>query len=183
MSIATNVIRKLGIVGSYLPKIDEFKLSFIRAVPLNMTLDRSKAWTPPEAAEQLQRNQWLVGLSNKPMARLPFEVTEMELQTLKDSTSDVYVVTDLLRGVRYSVTDKGSHYEIEVPREAGCAKVVVSQKADVTEVADELIRLLDNADQVCLPPCTSAESSSSKDFSGSARVVHATTHTTQTLHR
>ncbi len=107
----------------------------------------------------------------------------MELQTRKDSSSDVYVVTDLLRGVRYSVADKGSHYEIEVPREAGCAKVVVSQKADVIEVADELIRLLDNADQVCLTPYASTESSSSKDFSGPTWVVHATTHTAQTLHR
>jgi hypothetical protein len=71
MSIVTNVIRKLGIDGSHLPKIDEFKLSFIRAVPLNMRLDRSKAWASPKAAEQFQRNQWLVGLSNESMTRLP----------------------------------------------------------------------------------------------------------------
>jgi len=47
----------------------------------------------------------------------------MEAQTLKDSSSDLFVVTDLLRGVRYSVADEGSYYEIEVPREAGCAEV------------------------------------------------------------
>jgi hypothetical protein len=107
----------------------------------------------------------------------------MEAQTLKDGSDHTFVVTDLLRGVCYSVADKGSHYEIEVPREAGCAKVVVSQKADVIEVADELVRLLDNADQVCLTPYASTESSSLKGFSGSARVVHVTTHTTQTPHR
>lgn len=99
----------------------------------------------------------------------------MEAQTLKDSSDHTFVVTDLLRGVCYSVADKGSHYEIDVTREAGCAKVIVSQKADVIEVADELIRLLDNADQVCLAPYASTESSSSKDFSEPARVVHATT--------
>lgn len=107
----------------------------------------------------------------------------METQTPNDNSGLVFVVTDLLRGVRYIIADKGSHYEIEVAREAGCAKVVVSQKADVIEVADELVRLLDNADQVCLTPFASVESSSSKDFSGSARVVHITTHTAQTLHR
>ena len=107
----------------------------------------------------------------------------MEAQTLKDSNDHTFVVTDLLRGVCYFVADKGSHYEIEVPREGGCAKVVVSQKADVIEVADELIRLLDNAGQVFLTPHASVESSSSKDFSGSTWVVHATTHTAQTLRR
>jgi hypothetical protein len=70
----------------------------------------------------------------------------MEIQTRDDSSGNVFVVTDLPGGVRYIIADKGSHYEIEVPRESGCAKIVVPQKADVIAVADELIRLLDNAD-------------------------------------
>jgi hypothetical protein len=48
--------------------------------------------------------------------------------------------------VCYFVVDKGSHYEIEVPRKAGYARIPVSQRADVVQLADELIRLLDSAD-------------------------------------
>jgi hypothetical protein len=99
----------------------------------------------------------------------------MEMQTPDDSSGLMFVVTDLLRGVRYIVADKGSHYEIEVPRESGCAKIVVSQKADVIAVAEELIRLLDNADQTCFAPYASAKSLASRDSSGSTRVVHTTT--------
>jgi len=99
----------------------------------------------------------------------------METQTPDDNSGLVFVVTDLLRGVRYIIADKGSHYEIEVPRESGCAKIVVSQKADVIDVADDLIRLLDNADQTCFAPYASARSLSSRDSSGPTRVVHTTT--------
>ena len=40
----------------------------------------------------------------------------METQTPDDSSGLVFVVTDLFGGVRYIVADKGSRYEIEVPR-------------------------------------------------------------------
>lgn len=73
-------------------------------------------------------------------------MTEVEIQTLKDGHNLVFAVTDLLRGVCYFVADKGSHYEIEVPRKAGYARIPVSQRADVVQLADELIRLLDSAD-------------------------------------
>jgi len=86
----------------------------------------------------------------------------MEMQALKDSSGPVFTVTDLLRGVQYFLADKDSHYEIEVLRKAGYAKVAVSRKADVLEVADELIRLLDNADQLCSTSGASAKSSSPK---------------------
>ena len=69
----------------------------------------------------------------------------MEVQTLKDSSDPIFAVTDLLRGVCYFVADKGSHYEIEVPRKAGYARIPVSKRADVVQLADELIRLLDSA--------------------------------------
>jgi hypothetical protein len=59
----------------------------------------------------------------------------MEMQTLKDSSNPVFVVTDLLRGVRYFVADKGSHYEIQVPRKAGYIRVAVSREADVIDIA------------------------------------------------
>jgi len=71
MSIVTSVIRNLGIIGSHLPKIDEFKLSFIRAVPLNIRLGRSKAWASPRAAEQFQRDQMTSRALGESMARLP----------------------------------------------------------------------------------------------------------------
>ena len=99
----------------------------------------------------------------------------METQTPDDNSGLVFVVTDLLRGVRYIISDKGSHYEIEVPRESGCARIVVSRKADVIDVADDLIRLLDNADQTCFAPYASAGSLSSRDSGGSTRAVHART--------
>jgi hypothetical protein len=99
----------------------------------------------------------------------------METQIPDDNSGLAFVVTDLLRGVRYIIADKGLHYEIDVPRESGCAKIVVSQKADAIDVADDLIRLLDDADQTCFAPYASARSLSSRDSSGSTRVVHATT--------
>jgi hypothetical protein len=71
MSIVTNVIRNLGIIGSHLLKIDEFKLSFIRAVPLRIRLDCSKAWASPGAAEQFQRDQTTRRALDESMARLP----------------------------------------------------------------------------------------------------------------
>ena len=101
----------------------------------------------------------------------------METETPDDSGGLVFVVTDLLGGVRYIVADKGSHYEVEVSRESGCAKILVSQKADVIAVADDLIRLLDNADQTSFAPNAFAKSLSSRDSSGSTRVVHTTTQT------
>jgi len=87
------------------------------------------------------------------------EVTAM--QTLKDRrSSSVFLVTDVLRGVRYFVADKGSHYEIQVPRRAGYVRVAVPRDADVIEVADELIRELDTAENVCFTPRAPVESSS-----------------------
>jgi len=71
MSIVTNVIRNLGIVGSRLPRIAEFKLTFRRALPLNMKVGRSKAWASAGAAEQFQRNQMTSRALNESMARLP----------------------------------------------------------------------------------------------------------------
>ena len=70
----------------------------------------------------------------------------MQIQTLRDGHDLVFAVTDLLRGVRYFVADRGSHYEIEVPRKAGRARIPVSQRTDVVQLADELIRLLDGTD-------------------------------------
>jgi hypothetical protein len=111
-------------------------------------------------------------------------VSEMEMQTPKDSSGLVFVVTDLLRGVRYFIAERDSCYEIEVPRKAGYAKVAVSKEADVIEVADRLIRLLDNADHVRFNPCASAESSSSLERpSRSTMAVQVTTHTAQTVDR
>ena len=84
----------------------------------------------------------------------------MEMLTLKDSTSPVFLVTDLLRGVRYFVADRGSHYEIEVPTKAGSVRVAVSHEMDAIDVADELMWLLDAAKSMCLTPNPSIESSS-----------------------
>ena len=83
----------------------------------------------------------------------------MEMQTLKDSSNPVFVVTDLLRGVRYFVADKGSHYEIQVPRKAGYIKVAVSPEADVIDIADKLIRSLDTTKSVCFTSHASVQSS------------------------
>jgi hypothetical protein len=69
----------------------------------------------------------------------------MEMQVLKDSSGPVFMVTDLLRGAQYLVADRGSHYEIEVHGKTSYAKVAVSLEADVIDVADELVRLSDNA--------------------------------------
>lgn len=57
MSIVANVIRDLGIIGSHLSRISDFKLSFIRAVTLSAKFGRSKAWASPELAERFRRNQ------------------------------------------------------------------------------------------------------------------------------
>ena len=71
MSIVTNMIRSLGIIGSHLSRIDDFERSFIRAVSLDVRLRRSKAWTSPGAAEQFQRNQMASRVLDESMARLP----------------------------------------------------------------------------------------------------------------
>jgi len=71
MSIVSNVIQKLGIIGLHLPKIDDLGLGFIRAVPWNMRLGRSKAWAWPRAAEEFQRNQIATKALAESMARLP----------------------------------------------------------------------------------------------------------------
>lgn len=84
----------------------------------------------------------------------------MEMQTLKDGSNPVFVVTDLLRGVRYFVADNGSHYEIQVPRKGGYIRVAVSREADVIDIADKLIRSLDTAKNVCFTPHASVRSSS-----------------------
>jgi len=108
----------------------------------------------------------------------------MEMQTPDDCSSPVFVVTDLLRGLHYFVAERDSHYEIEVPTKAGYAKVVVSKEADVIDVADQLIRLLDNVDQVRFNPCDSTEPSSSlEDPSRSTVPAHATARTAQTPDR
>jgi len=71
MSIVTNMIRSLGIIGSHLPRIDNFKRSFIRAVSSDIRLRHSKAWASPEAAEQFQRNQMASRVLDESIARLP----------------------------------------------------------------------------------------------------------------
>jgi hypothetical protein len=88
----------------------------------------------------------------------------METQTPDDSSGLVFAVTDLLRGARYFVAERGAQYEIEVPGKAGYAKVAVPRDADVIDVADQLIRLLDNADPTCFTPYASPNSSSSRDL-------------------
>lgn len=70
MSIVTNVIRNLGIIGSHLSKINEFKLSSIRAVPLRIRLGCSKAWASQRAAEQFQRDQMTSRALDESMASL-----------------------------------------------------------------------------------------------------------------
>ena len=70
MSIVTNVIRDLGIIGSHLPRIAEFKLIFRRASALNIRVGRSEAWASPAAAEQFQRNQMTSRALSESMARL-----------------------------------------------------------------------------------------------------------------
>ena len=70
MSIVTNMIRGLGIIGSYLPRIGNFERTFIRAVSLDMRLHRSKAWDSPRVAEQFQRNQMASRALSESMARL-----------------------------------------------------------------------------------------------------------------
>jgi len=71
MSIVTNVIQKLGIIGLHLPKADGLGLSLIRAVPLKVRLGRSEAWAWPRAAEEFQRNQIASRAVVESMARLP----------------------------------------------------------------------------------------------------------------
>lgn len=70
MSIVTNVIRDLGVIGSHLPRTNDFKLSFIRAATLNIRLGRSKAWASPELAERFQRNQLVSRALDESMAKL-----------------------------------------------------------------------------------------------------------------
>jgi hypothetical protein len=70
MSIVTNMIRSLGIIGSHLSRIDDFERSYIRAVSLDIRLRRSKAWSSPGAAEQFQRNQMASRVLDESMARL-----------------------------------------------------------------------------------------------------------------
>ena len=69
MSIVTNVIRDLGIIGSHLPRTNDFKLR-IRAAALNIRLGRSKAWASPELAERFQRNQLASRALAESMAKL-----------------------------------------------------------------------------------------------------------------
>jgi len=71
MSIVTNIIRSLGIIGTYLLRIDYFERSFFRAVSLDASPNHSKAWASPGAAEQFQRNQIASRVFDKSMARLP----------------------------------------------------------------------------------------------------------------
>ena len=71
MSIVTNMIRSLGIIGSHMSRIDDFERSFIRAVSLKARLRRSEAWTSQGAAEQFQRNQMANRILDESMARLP----------------------------------------------------------------------------------------------------------------
>lgn len=71
MSIVTNMIRSLGIIGSHLSRVDDLERSFTRAVSLDIRLRRSKAWPSPEAAKQFQRNQMASRVLDESMARLP----------------------------------------------------------------------------------------------------------------
>jgi hypothetical protein len=74
------------------------------------------------------------------------------MQALEDGCSSVFLVTDQFQGFRYIVMDKGSHYQIEVPTQAGYAKVAVSLDVDVIDMADKLNRVLRDASQACLAP-------------------------------
>jgi hypothetical protein len=71
MGILTNVIRDLGVMSSYLWRINDLKLSFIRALTLNIRFGRSKAWASPELADRFQRNQMVSTTFDESMARLP----------------------------------------------------------------------------------------------------------------
>jgi hypothetical protein len=70
MSIVTNMIRSLGIIGSHLPRTDNFERRFIRAVSLDVRLSPSKVWASPRAAEQFQRYQMAGRVLDESMARL-----------------------------------------------------------------------------------------------------------------
>lgn len=83
----------------------------------------------------------------------------MKMPTLNDSIGPRFLLTDLLRGVRYFVADKGSHYEIEVPTRAGYVRVGVSPGTDVIDAADELICLLDTAKSACFTLHAAVQSS------------------------
>ena len=71
MSIVTNMIRSLGMIGSHLSRIDDFERSFIRAISLDVRPRHSKAWASPGAAEQFQRNQLASRGLDESMAKLP----------------------------------------------------------------------------------------------------------------
>jgi len=70
MSIITSVIRDLGVMSSYLSRINDLKLSFIRAATLNIRFGRSKAWASPELAQRFQRSQAVRTAFDESMARL-----------------------------------------------------------------------------------------------------------------
>jgi hypothetical protein len=69
----------------------------------------------------------------------------MEMQILNDSVGPLFTVTDLFRGACYLVAERGAQYEVEVHRKTGYAKVSVPREADVIQVVDQLVWLLDNA--------------------------------------
>ena len=71
MSIVTDMVRNLGMIGSQLPKIAGLKAILHHAVLLNMRVGRSKAWASPTAAEQFQRNQMTSRALSESMSRFP----------------------------------------------------------------------------------------------------------------
>jgi hypothetical protein len=73
MSIVTNMIRGLGIIGSQLPKIVDFERSLIRnwVVSSHVRISRSKAWASSRAAGQFKRDQMTRRAFDESMARLP----------------------------------------------------------------------------------------------------------------
>lgn len=79
------------------------------------------------------------------MNTLTNPIRNPELEPSKQTP--VFAVTELIRNFHYLVTDEGSHLTIELSRGNGYAKLVLSRRADVADVADQLIQLLDNADQ------------------------------------
>jgi hypothetical protein len=71
MSIVTTVMGKLGIIGSQLPKIHEFKLNLIQIGALREYSGWGKAWFSPKVAEEFRRTHLANRVFNESMTRLP----------------------------------------------------------------------------------------------------------------
>jgi hypothetical protein len=71
MSIVTTVMGKLGIIGSQLPKIHEFRLNLVRIDAPKVGSGWAKAWVSPKVAEEFQRTHLANRVFNESMTRLP----------------------------------------------------------------------------------------------------------------